>query len=708
MSDGPQQNPFRSLTEIHAAHASLMERLESRDGDGLPSGLLPDIEQLMVRVARFGRRLNLAAERADAQSILTFWSSILLGAKHPGTTAVLDAFDVSLAITELGTRSPYKGLKSFQSEDAESFFGRRDLIVEMTRLLRQSGALFVMGVSGSGKSSVIGAGLLPALASGASPGSTEWIQVRPFAPGVDPLASLSEALSAKPQTSDFLRANSSLSATLLKEPGKTHVIFVDQLEELFTLTLAPEEQKAFCESLLSLKQAGHYLIASMRSEFDSQLIQTALGPLLAESRIRVPAFQAAELRESIEGPAERYGVTVDPRVVDSIVSNVQNEPAGLPLLEFALLKLWEQRSNARITFESYQALGGSPQQILVRAADEAYSSFKLIEDQNRCRQLFLSLVKPGAGEVTSRPRTRRELDFIGPHDAVEHLLQQFSKAGLLKIAYVDGGGRDRVELSHESVARNWPALVSWVRDNLGRLRRRQLLEETADLWSRSSRRVTLFNGEQLAEAQGFPDLSKRETGFLEASRRAEERRTRMRYAVVSAFVLLILLLLVGSLWTLRHLSALQADIQAQTGVVSDAKAQLVEREQRLQLLEQGSADVTWYVNACAAAFHPSDIYVVLADASQKSLAREMIDRLQKFQRMCSMPAIRESSSINGTSPAETELRFFHPDDAKEAEILANQLSGIRVVRPPRTASQLGSISPRHFELWIGRLASPLR
>src|ERR1017187_5627987 len=134
---------FRSLTELHAAHNLLMERLEEHGDDLLPDLLLIEIDGFLERATKLGSRLNLASERADAQSVLTFWASVLLGAHHKPPTTILEAFDTTQAVQELGTRSPYKGLLSFEAEDAEFFFGRRELVAEMLRMLKSSRTLAV-------------------------------------------------------------------------------------------------------------------------------------------------------------------------------------------------------------------------------------------------------------------------------------------------------------------------------------------------------------------------------------------------------------------------------------------------------------------------------------------------------------------------------------------------------------------------------------
>ena len=717
--------PFPSLVALRVEHLKLLKRLDvAEDKEStLSDSLLAEIQDLLGRVKATGVKLSLATDRGDAQSVLTYWISVLRNKGVTTKTTLLARFDQAEAIRGLAGKSPYKGLTAFQQEDADLFFGRRELVADMLRVLPIRRLLTVLGISGSGKSSIVRAGVLPALRDDAIPGSKDWLYIPTFVPGPDPLTTLGNVLrppdmgpGSSTETMAIFRNDPNTLLRLLDLRAKPTLLVIDQFEEVFTLSLAEADRDALFANLAALlKTPGcrHSVILTVRSEFDSQLSQTALGEFMADSRVRVPTLQPTELRDAIERPAERFGVRLDPAVVQSLIKNVLNEPAGLPLLEFALMKLWQKQENQLISNDAYVALGGTPQQILVKAADDSLESFNLPEDQERCKLLFLRLVRTGDSlEVTSRRRRLEEFKSIGI-EHVERLLATFERDGLLRVTPADPREKSTVEVSHESLTRNWPTLVKWVRDDLSALRSRELLEETAAQWKKSPQAVTLYSGGQLKGALEFPDLSKDESKFLEESKRVNQRER----AGVITFLVLLLLLAGGFLYSLSHKNRVLRDANEQVSKAEreavKAQAELTESNRQLQQTIDAFNLVNLKRTMAETAQQSPQLdkmilYIQIPDDKDRELARKISVALKKLNDKLILPGIQRLDPNKVNFPKKTQLRYFRAENLDLASyMVANALSPLDDVRPTLIGAEavgvdrLKALPPFLFELWIG-------
>jgi hypothetical protein len=255
----------------------------------------------------------------------------------------------------------------------------------MVRKLESTHFLIVLGSSGSGKSSVVRAGLIPELKKGDLPGSADWHYFTPMVPGSKPLVNLARLLmppDADPAhteiESDLYRQNNAYLAEVVSTQfNKNVVIIVDQFEEVFTLCTTDEiARQRFVDNLISLCQVAgreHRVIITMRTDFEPNIARLPeLQAMLEQSVVHVTALNAGELREAIEAPAARIGLKFEEGVVDALLKDTLGEPAALPLLQFTLLKLWERRERNRVTWEAYKKLGGG-RQTLARSADDFYN-----------------------------------------------------------------------------------------------------------------------------------------------------------------------------------------------------------------------------------------------------------------------------------------------------------------------------------------------
>ena len=252
---------------------------------------------------------------------------------------------------------PYKGLASFDAPDAANFFGRERLVAELVARLAEASILAVVGPSGSGKSSLVRAGLLPALTAGVLPVDGGWRTVV-CAPGASPARSLREALA---------RAHGSSRGRLL--------VFVDQFEEAFTLCRDATDRQAFAEALTALTgRADTVVVLAVRADHLGHCAELAdIADLISGNQVIVGPMRESELRRAIEFPARRAGLTLDGGLTDVIVGDVAGRAGTLPLLSTALAETWERRHDRTLTLSGYRAAGGV-NGALAKLAEDTYAS----------------------------------------------------------------------------------------------------------------------------------------------------------------------------------------------------------------------------------------------------------------------------------------------------------------------------------------------
>jgi WD40 repeat protein/DNA-binding SARP family transcriptional activator len=444
-------------------------------------------------------------------------------------------------VRENAQLNPYKGLRAFEEADAGDFFGRGNLVDEIVTRLRGDGPrgrlVLVVGGSGTGKSSVVRAGLLPRVRRGDIPGSHGWF-VTAMLPGSSPFKELAESLRrvavADPSgLADRLAEDEAGVDRVLRclVPGDGQLLLVvDQLEELFTLA-SDQDQRAFLNGLMhavSAPDSRLRLVATLRADFyDRPLAFQPLGTVVSDATVTTTAMLPADLEAAIVEPAERVGGRVERSLVAELVSAVVDEPAALPALQYTLYELAERSSTKRLELTAYRELGGVGGAIASRA-ERLYSS---LDDGElvAVRRMFERLVVVGTeGEPTRRRAARTELSGLGADRNVEAVIDQWTQARLLTL---DRDPRTRVptvELAHEALLREWPRLRSWIEEDreailaLGRLR------EAARTWVELGRDPgSLYRGARLEitlDNAGFgnADLPEPEREFLEASKDARD------------------------------------------------------------------------------------------------------------------------------------------------------------------------------------------
>jgi WD40 repeat protein len=470
---------------------------------------------------------------------------------------------------------PYRGLRAFDEEHSEFFFGREGDVQRLVEKLKATRFLTVVGPSGSGKSSVVRAGLLPALYKGALPASDAW-PVRVFTPGALPLTSLAANIvrlypqSSAVKTLDELSADERAlhlmtSCALVARPQSERVVWViDQFEEVFTLCQDEAERAKFIANLLyaaAVPGGRSAVVLTMRADFYQKCAAyPELSAQVAAQQFLVSPMNADGLRQAIAEPAWRVGLEFERGLVETILNDVESEPGALPLLEHALLELWERRRGRMLTLEAYRETGGVEGAIAKRA-DAIFESFDAGR-QSIARRVMLRLTQPGEGtEDTRRRATMAEL--ITRLDEAEKVRDVVTALADARLLTTDSGaeeGSEVVDVSHEALIRGWPRLRQWVEEDRHGLRTHRRLTEAAQEWQRSGRdEGLLFRGARLAQATEWrernqPALNELERGFLDVSgelqareRLAAQRRTRR---IVTGLVAALILISAATIYAL--------------------------------------------------------------------------------------------------------------------------------------------------------------
>lgn len=529
-----------SFEKLREAHITLLRYEEAH---GIDDKLTAAAQRFISAVQASGMLIESPVQRHAAQSIIDYWVTALLRINLDSPIAILAEYDHRLAPNLPPEQCPYVGLNAFDETDSNRFFGRERLVKQWLERLAVQHVLIVVGLSGTGKSSAVLGGLIPALKHEGLPGSSSWRYFPTIVPGVRPLESLARAIRPAAmdaelwklwQTPELLRKHDHLSQQVGAVPA---VFVVDQFEELFTLCANEAEQHAFINNLLNFVEAPntqHRLILTMRVDHEGHI---SGFPRLKQyfddqlfTRVDITSLSMEELRDAIEKPAQDVQLKFEDGVVDALLREIVREPTGLPLLQLTLQRLWDKKDRNRITMHAYRELHGV-RNALALSAEAEYARIR--EFQPIIQRALLKMVQVNESEETTRRRILvQELSTIGyPQAQIDEVLRRLDEARLIRVTRGDTPQEDQVEVAHEALIRNWPRLSAWIADHREALRRRNRLTSAAKQWDSSSRDAEmLWGGTTLDEAIRLTDLSPLEREFLEAGvakrdRVNEERET---------------------------------------------------------------------------------------------------------------------------------------------------------------------------------------
>ncbi|WP_405066683.1 winged helix-turn-helix domain-containing protein [Kribbella sp. NBC_01510] len=404
------------------------------------------------------------------------------------------ALVVESALPEPSAVCPYQGLKPYDVDDAEVFFGRDADIAACLRRLADSSVLAVVGPSGCGKSSLVRAGVTAAL-------RRDGVRVVVITPGVHPVAALADAM---------------------PRSGPTPALLVDQCEEVFSLCQDTAERDAFLGALTRHLTAAPLILSFRADRLADISSHSGFARAVEQGLYLLAAMAEADLHAAIEEPARLASLVVEPGLVDLLVNEVADQPGALPLMSHALAETWQRREGRTLTVAGYNASGG----IRGAVAQSAEAVYERIPPQRRTvlRDLLLRLITPGPDGEPVRSRLPRRLVVTGPDNE--------AMVDLLVAARLVTSDDGIVELAHESLARAWPRLRAWLDDDLEGQRILHHLTVAADSWDGLGRPDSeLYRGVRLAKALEWqqdtnPTLTDTERDFLAAARRLSEAELR--------------------------------------------------------------------------------------------------------------------------------------------------------------------------------------
>ncbi len=444
--------------------------------------------------------------------------------------------------------NPYRGLRPFQAVDHRFFFGREKLVNKLIQRLDERDAalthrfLGVVGPSGSGKSSLVKAGLIPALWRGDLSGSERWYVVD-MLPGAHPLDELEitllqvaadQATNLREQLDRDVRGLQRVAQLILPKDDTELVVIVDQFEEVFSLVEDEAARTHFLDLLYTAvtdPRSRVRVVVTLRADFyDRPLHYPDFGELLRGRMETVLPLSADELERAIRRPAELVDVTYEEGLVPIITDEVLYQPGALPLLQYALTELFDRRQGRLLTQKAYYEMGGTIGALATRAED----IFEHIspEGQALARQMFLRLVTLGDGVEDTRRRVQHgELLAITYNvDLMEEVIDTFTNYRLLSMDHDPGTRIPTVEVAHEAILREWERLRGWLNESRADIRNQQALSRATAEWTDANQDPSfLLRGSRLAYFETWATetdlaLTQNERDFITASLEAKQAR----------------------------------------------------------------------------------------------------------------------------------------------------------------------------------------
>lgn len=524
--------PVTPMTDIYSASALMWHVLTGKAPPPFHriAEYLPSLPEMWRDCIERGMAMDPEARFLDMMS----WRSAMNEALDRDRREA--ASEAVTEISEGRVECPYKGLAAFQPEDSDYFFGREDLVEELVHRLQQSRVLVLGGSSGSGKSSVLRAGLLPAVSANAITGSENW-RVCIFTPGRDPMTDLyfqligdNSHLTAQVSLNDFIAYPSAARRLATANEGEL-LICIDQFEELFTLVKQKRRSK-FIEALSAMTDPADSrvrIVLTIRADFYASCAEIPwLADRISENQFLVGPMTRPELRRAISEPAHAAGLHMDRSLIDAIVDDAGREAGSLPLVAHSLYETWSRRKGSVMSLDGYRQSGGVAGAISQTAETLFTDSFDK-DQQEATRRLFLRLVTPGEGT----PDTRRllpidEVERDSDPNTTRRVVEALTDARLLTL------DDKNVQIAHEALLRTWPRLKSWIEGSRDDLRMRQRIQHDAAEWDGEGREPDLlYRGTRLLAAEEWSTKNQNVLGALEQKFLGEAREARNKAQATS-------------------------------------------------------------------------------------------------------------------------------------------------------------------------------
>ena len=674
----------------------VLKTLQNADSTGLT--IAAWISQLQIALA--GTKITLQVWLSGSRGVIE-----LLPAKSK--------VQEKQSILDLGI-CPYMGLQSFDEDSAEYFYGRTTLVQKLINQISHKPSVAVVGASGSGKSSVVQAGLLAKLRQGKQiPNSDRW-WLGYFCPGQNPIQALAKLLASKTKpcpAKERLQIEGLLYQGvegfvrwLRTRPEPMVVLVVDQFEEIFTLAGESERQE-FIELIVgAVKYAGDRfkLILTIRADFVAACLEIAeLAQILQKNSVLVPHYLIeADYRSAITKPAAQVGLKVESGLVEVLLQDLDRSAGDLPLLQFALQQLWERRDGGKLTLEAYQELEGI-KGALERQAQAVYDALDP-KSQECARWIFLNLTQLGEGTEDTRRRVTKSDLVVSKYPAtlVNQTLRILTNAKLLVVNLDDGNiGQSRnaanppdndelfleamrqeatVEVVHEILIRHWSSLRWWLEENRSRLRSQRQIEQAAILWIDKNRQDDfLLRGIRLAEAEEIfikytDELSNSAKEYVATcidAREAQQRETkkRLRQAQLTAMALGVLGLAATAFGISAYRQQAITQIENIASLAAVAEAQLLSNQQLESLTTSVKAGqqlkrINSIEKALVGSEHWRETRIKTTAALQQSIyGTQELNRLEGHSQQVAAVNVSQDGKLIATYGNDETIKIWQKD-----------------------------------------------
>jgi len=477
---------------------------------------------------------------------------------------------------ELGGKiqiSPYKGLSAFTENDTEIFFGRKVLTNSLLEKVERQNLVAVIGASGSGKSSLVAAGLIPQWLAQATEILPRFVvKIRPGFPHPNPWENLAEELGkispnltannlAFLELVANLEANSGelakcLTAIVQEKKGCQILLVIDQFEELYTLC-SEENRRSFLKGLVeAVRQESWKVVLTLRADFLSQALDEDLGKIFDERDKLITPMNDEELKEAIALPAEKFEVEIADELIKRMIQDYRQNSGHLPMLQFALEELWKRQKYGVISLASYEEIRGLTQ-VLGDYAEKIYCQLSQ-EEKEQARYIFTQLVQPISQEKSGEVRriaTRKIATFADIGKENWQLVIKFADERLV----VTNQEKDvaSVELIHEVLITAWSRLKNWIEQDWEFRRWQEKLRDNLSQWEQEKKDDFLLQGGLLKEAESWLEkaeqkIPEKERGYVEKSRKRRERERQKLIGGLTGGLAIVSLLAVGAVWQWRR------------------------------------------------------------------------------------------------------------------------------------------------------------